>query len=149
MLMFMCVLVIEGERGGGAVGSRRELRRFSAVRRGGKRGFPRHTAEVERITRGAKVGRFSPRSAAGVGRLSTKCVRCSKALASIASRFPSVQDDNSWINSLAVSIDDSYCSAMDEVPLSIEHIWWKTSLPRRRFISTSPAPARLRRGEGN
>src|SRR6218665_1150612 len=54
------------------------------------------------------------------------------ALASIASRFPSVQDDNSWINSLAVFIDDSHCSAMDEVPLSIEHIWWKTSLPLRR-----------------
>jgi len=77
--MFMCVLVIEGERGGGAVGARRELGRFSAarrggkggfprraagvgrfsaVRRGGKGGFPRHTAEVERFTRGAKVGRF-------------------------------------------------------------------------------------------
>ena len=37
--MFMCVLVIEGERGGGAVGARRELGRFSAARRGGKGGF--------------------------------------------------------------------------------------------------------------
>src|SRR6218665_1651997 len=64
--------------------------------------------------------------------LSTKSVSQFIALASIASRFPSVQDDNSWINSLVVSIDDSCCSAMDEVPLSIEHIWWKPPLPPRK-----------------
>src|SRR6218665_1150611 len=74
MLMFMCVLVIEGERGGGAVGARRELGRFSAARRGGKGGFPRRAAEVGRfsaVRRGGKggffrgaprrEGRFSPR----------------------------------------------------------------------------------------
>src|SRR6218665_2464566 len=71
MLMFMCVLVIEGERGGGAVGARRELGRFSAARRGGKGGFPRRAAGVGRFSAARRGGKGGfPRRAAGVGRFS-------------------------------------------------------------------------------
>ena len=67
--MFMCVLVIEGERGGGAVGARCELGRFSAARRGGKGGFSaarcRGREVVSAVRRGGKGG--FPRRAAGVG----------------------------------------------------------------------------------
>src|SRR6218665_1509419 len=80
--------------------------------------------------------------------LSTKSVSQFIALASIASRFPSVQDDNSLINLLGVSIDDSYCSAKPPYlraagnPLYLCGTPRKTSLPPRRAAEKTSLPPR-------
>src|SRR6218665_1283037 len=103
MLMFMCVLVIEGERGGGAAGARSELGRFSAARR-----------RCREVFRGAprREGRFSAARRRGREVFRQMCSML-KGTSSIAEQYESSMDTASELIHELSSCTDGKRLAMD------------------------------------